>query len=215
MAQGSMKGRQDFQAMLESKQDLICRYHTHELEAHQCGSILLQQIDVPVETVWSVVRRFDKPEAYKQFIQACQIVEGDGGVGSVRELHLVTSVPATTSLERLDVLDDQEHIISFRVLGGGHRLQNYWSVTSLHEHEIDGKAGTLVFESYVVDIPDGNTREETHMFIDTVVRCNLRALSRVSQQQKSKAAALLPPQQDSSSSISQTHQDKEHQLNDH
>jgi abscisic acid receptor (PYR/PYL family) len=123
-------------------------------------------------------------------------------------------VPATTSLERLDVLDDQEHIISFRVLGGGHRLQNYWSVTSLHEHEIDGKAGTLVFESYVVDIPDGNTREETHMFIDTVVRCNLRALSRVSQQQKSKAA-LLPPQQVSSSSISQTHQDNGHQLNHH
>lgn len=119
-------------------------------------------------------------QVYKRFIESCDVIEGDGGVGTIREVHVVSSIPATSSIERLEILDEEEHIISFRVLGGGHRLPNYWSVTSLHNHETDGHIGTLVLESYVVDIPEGNTREETHMFVDTVVRCNLKALSQVS-----------------------------------
>jgi len=175
------EGRPDFQSLLEGQKDLICRFHKHELQAHQCGSILLQQIKAPVETVWSFARQFHRPQVYKSLIQRCEIVEGDGGVGTVREIHLVSSIPATSSIERLEILDDAQHIISFKVLQGGHRLQNYWSVTSLHEHEIDGKMGTLVLESYIVDIPEGNTREETHMFVDTVVRCNLKKLTRLSE----------------------------------
>lgn len=171
----------DFQTLLEEQQDLICRFHSHELQPHQCGSILLQQIKAPVETVWTFARRFEKPQVYKRLIQGCDIIEGDGGVGSVRELHMVSSIPATSSRERLEILDEEEHIISFRVLEGSHRLQNYWSVTSLHPHEINGQMGTLVLESYIVDIPEGNTREETHMFVDTVVRCNLKVLAKLSE----------------------------------
>jgi len=182
-----MKGRQD---LLEKKQEWISRYHTHHMEPHQCGSIMLQQIKVSLGIVWSFVRRFDKPQVYKRFIQTCSIIEGDGGVGSVREIHLVSSVPASSSVERLEILDDENHVISFRVLGGGHRLQNYCSVTSLHELDIDGRPGTLVLESYVVDIPDGNTREETHMFVDTFVRCNLKSLAQISEQQYSKECAV-------------------------
>ncbi|CAM6015078.1 unnamed protein product [Sphagnum balticum] len=173
---------QDLQTLLEGKQDLICRYHTHELEAHQIGSILLQQINAPRQTVWSIVKRFERPQAYKRFLQSCNIVEGDGGVGSIREVHLVSGLPATSSIERLEILDEDQHIFSFRVLGGRHRLQNYWSVTSLHEYEVSGRPGTLVLESYVVDVPDGNTRDETHMFTDTVVRCNLKSLAQVAEQ---------------------------------
>lgn len=32
-----------------------------------------------------------------------------------------------------------------------------------------------------MDIPDGNTREETHMFVDTIVRCNLKVLTKLSE----------------------------------
>lgn len=179
----SKVGRPDFQSLLEGQQDLICRFHKHELQPHQCGSILLQQIKAPVGTVWAFARRFDKPQVYKSLIHTCDIIDGDGGVGSIREIHLVSSIPATSSIERLEILDHEQHIISFKVLTGGHRLQNYWSVTSLHEHEIDGQMGTLVLESYVVDIPECNTREETHMFVDTVVRCNLKKLARLSEHQ--------------------------------
>ncbi len=177
-----VKGTQDLERLLEERKDLICPYHSHELDAHQCGSILLQQINAPLQLVWSIVRRFDKPQAYKRFIQACTITTGEGGVGSIRTMELVSGIPATSSVERLEILDDEQHIFSFRVLGGGHRLQNYWSLTSVHELEIGGRLVTLVMESYAVDIPEGNTRDETQMFADTVVRCNLKSLAQVAEQ---------------------------------
>uniref|UniRef100_J3L5F3 Bet v I/Major latex protein domain-containing protein n=2 Tax=Oryza brachyantha TaxID=4533 RepID=J3L5F3_ORYBR len=37
---------------------------------------------------------------------------------------------------------------------------------------------TVVVESYVVDVPPGNTKDETRMFVDTIVRCNLQSLAR-------------------------------------
>lgn len=185
--QGLLEKKQ--QDLLEKKQEWISRHHTRHTELHQCGSIMLQQIKVSLGIVWSFVRRFDEPQVYKRFIQTCNIIEGNGEVGSIREIHLVSSVPATYSVERLEILDDENHVVGFRVLGGGHRLQNYSSVTSLHELEIDGRPGTLVLESYVVDIPDGNTKEETHMFVDTFVRCNLKSLAQISEQRYIKECA--------------------------
>jgi hypothetical protein len=78
--------------------DLICRFHKHKLQAHQCGSILLQQIKALVETVWSFACQFDKPQVYKSLIQTCDVLEGDGGVGMVRKIYLVSSIPATSSI---------------------------------------------------------------------------------------------------------------------
>lgn len=46
-------------------------------------------------------------------------------------------------------------------MGGSHRLENYRSITSLHLHEIDREINTLVLESYIIDIPENNTHEET------------------------------------------------------
>ncbi|KAI3756035.1 hypothetical protein L1987_55847 [Smallanthus sonchifolius] len=88
-------------------------------------------------------------------------------------------IPASTSTERLELLDDEKHILSFRVVGGEHRLNNYLSVTSVNEFEKDGKVYTVVLESYIVDIPAGNTVEDTKMFTDTVVKLNLQKLGLV------------------------------------
>lgn len=105
---------------------------------------------------------------------------GDGGVGSIREVTVISGLPASTSTERLELLDDERHILSFRVVGGEHRLNNYLSVTSVNEFkkEEEGKVYiyTIVLESYIVDIPEGNTVEDTKMFTDTVVKLNLQKL---------------------------------------
>jgi abscisic acid receptor (PYR/PYL family) len=102
---------------------------------------------------------------------------GDGGVGSIREVTVVSGIPASTSTERLEILDDENHILSFRVVGGEHRLNNYKSVTSVNEFNKEDKVYTIVLESYIVDIPDGNTVEDTEMFVDTVVKLNLQKLA--------------------------------------
>lgn len=108
-------------------------------------------------------------------------MRGDGGVGSVRDVTVISGIPAERSTERLEMLDDQRRILSFKVLRGEHRLMNYCSVTSVNEISHMGKLYTIVLESYTVDIPEGNTAEDTNMFADTVVKLNLQKLTEISE----------------------------------
>lgn len=157
------------------------RYHNHVLSPNQCGASLVQTIDAPLPLVWSMIRRFDKPQAYKQFVRSCTMRAGNGGIGSVREVMLVSGLPAETSTERLEKLDDDMHVMIFSIIGGDHRLMNYRSTTTLHVDE-EAKGGkTVVVESYVVDVPVGNSKEDTCSFTETIIGCNLRSLARISE----------------------------------
>ncbi|PSS32715.1 Abscisic acid receptor like [Actinidia chinensis var. chinensis] len=159
--------------------DSVVRYHTHAVGPTQCCSAAVQQIAAPVAAVWPLVRRFDNPQAYKHFVKSCHVIDGDGRVGTVREIHVISGLPAASSTERLEILDDERHVIGFSMVGGDHRLANYMSVTTLHPTP-DGR-GTVVVESYVVDTPPGNTMEETCVFVDTIVRCNLLSLAQIAE----------------------------------
>lgn len=81
--------------------------------------------------VWSLVRRFDQPQKYKPFISRC-VVQGNLEIGSLREVDVKSGLPATTSTERLELLDDDKHILSIRIVGGDHRLR-VSSFFPLHE----------------------------------------------------------------------------------
>lgn len=59
--------------------------------------------------------------------------------------------------------------------------QNYSSVISVHPEVIEGRPGTLVIESFVVDVPEGNTKDETCYFVEAVIKCNLKSLADVSE----------------------------------
>ena len=167
----------------------VARHHEHTVTPGQCCSVMMRSIAAPVDAVWSLVRRFDQPQGYKHFIRSCQVVDGDGvEVGSVRELEVVTGLPAENSRERLEIRDDERRVISFRILGGDHRLANYRSVTTVHEAASQNGPLTMVVESYVVDVPQGNTVEETRIFVDTIVRCNLQSLERTVIRQQALAA---------------------------
>ncbi|XP_073282700.1 abscisic acid receptor PYL4-like [Primulina huaijiensis] len=164
-------------------------HHTHAVGSNQCCSAVVQSIDAPLDTVWSLVRRFDRPQAYKLFLKSCHIILGGGEVGTLREVRVVSGLPAESSTERLEVLDDERHVLSFSIVGGDNRLNNYRSVTTLHAAPPPNAGGgdgvgssgtaTVVVESYVVDVPQGNTKEETCLFVDTILRCNLRSLAKI------------------------------------
>ncbi|OAY70994.1 Abscisic acid receptor PYL8 [Ananas comosus] len=158
----------------------VRRLHRHEPRENQCTSTLVKHIKAPVHLVWSLVRSFDQPQRYKPFVSRC-VVQGDLEIGSVREVNVKSGLPATTSTERLEVLDDNEHILSIKIVGGDHRLKNYSSVISVHPESIDGRPGTLVIESFVVDVPEGNTKDETCFFVEAVIKCNLKSLADVSE----------------------------------
>ncbi|KAB5538652.1 hypothetical protein DKX38_016185 [Salix brachista] len=159
--------------------DYVSCHHTRTVGPNQCCSVVVKTIIAPVSTVWSVVRRFDNPQAYKHFLKSCHVINGDGNVGSLREVHVVSGLPAASSTERLEILDDEQHVLSFSVVGGVHRLNNYRSVTSVHASP-NGN-GTVVVESYVVDVPPGNTKEDTCSFVETIVRCNLQSLAQIAE----------------------------------
>ncbi|CAL9039049.1 abscisic acid receptor PYL4-like [Musa acuminata AAA Group] len=161
--------------------EAAAKHHEHAVGARQCCSAVVKRVAAPVAAVWAVVRRFDKPQAYKHFVRSCRLVCGDGGVGTLREVRVVSGLPAATSTERLEILDDEHHVLSFRVVGGEHRLANYRSVTTLHPDTAGAAEGTVVVESYVVDVPPGNTRDDTRLFVDTIVRCNLQSLARTAE----------------------------------
>ena len=77
--------------------------------------------------VWSLVRRFDQPQKYKPFVSRC-VAPGNLEIGSLREVDVKSGLPATTSTERLELLDDDEHILSMRIVGGDHRLR-VWNLS--------------------------------------------------------------------------------------
>ncbi|MCO5556612.1 hypothetical protein L7F22_010163 [Adiantum nelumboides] len=156
--------------------EYIARHHVHECAENQATSVLTKRIRAPVQTVWSFVRRFDNPQCYKTFIKSCTMT-GELKVGSVREVCVVSGLPATTSTEVLEKFDEENHMLGYRVLGGQHRLQNYSSVTTLHTDVMDGKPATLIIESYAVDVPEGNTAADTKFYVETLIKCNLKSLS--------------------------------------
>lgn len=159
----------------------IRRHHKHQPRDDQCTSALVKHVKAPVQLVWSLVRRFDQPQKYKPFVSRC-VVTGDLGIGSLREVNVKSGLPATTSTERLEFLDDEEHILGIKIVGGDHRLKNYSSILTVHPEVMDdGRPGTLVIESFVVDVPDGNTKDETCYFVEALIRCNLKSLADVSE----------------------------------
>ncbi|MBA0600679.1 hypothetical protein Gorai_003881 [Gossypium raimondii] len=102
--------------------EFVRRHHRHETGENQCSSAVVKRIKAPVPLVWSLVRRFDQPQKYKPFVSRC-VAQGNLEIGSLREVDVKSGLPATTSTERLELLDDDEHILSIRIIGGDHRLK--------------------------------------------------------------------------------------------
>ncbi|WJX39599.1 Abscisic acid receptor pyl1 [Trifolium repens] len=165
----------------DSLTPFITEHHTYLIGSGQCSTLLAQRIHAPPETVWSVVRSFDKPQIYKHFIKSCSVKDGfQMKVGCTRDVNVISGLPAATSTERLDLLDDNLRVTGFSIIGGEHRLTNYRSVTSVHGFD-NGEIWTVVLESYIVDVPEGNTEEDTRLFADTVVKLNLQKLASVTE----------------------------------
>lgn len=60
-------------------------------------------------------------------------------------------------------------------------FQNYSSIISVHPEITEGGPGTIVVESFVVDVPEGNTKDETCYFVQALIKCNLKSLADVSE----------------------------------
>lgn len=75
-------------------------------EIHVEGKI----VDIPIEQVWSLASSFGSLKAWMPSIK-WSTLEGDG-VGAVRTLMSMAGV----AKERLEILDQKNHVISYRIL---------------------------------------------------------------------------------------------------
>ncbi|MCL7044334.1 hypothetical protein MKW94_012934 [Papaver nudicaule] len=99
--------------------EYIYRHHKHdEMRDNQCSSALVKHIKAPLHLI-----------------------------GSVREVNVKSGLPATTSTERLELLDDEEHILSIRIVGGDHRLQFFRIIEAKGEVKMQKPATLLLFAS--------------------------------------------------------------------
>ncbi|RVW56851.1 Abscisic acid receptor PYL5 [Vitis vinifera] len=133
--------------------DDVALRHLRTVKSNQFTSAYYREIDAPITTMWSILRRFDSPGENKPFIQFCHLASGNGEVGSIRHLVVHRNLPGKDSIERLDILDDNAYVTGFSIIGGDNNLKNYRSVTTLHT-TANGE-GTVVVESYVVDVHAG------------------------------------------------------------
>ncbi|KAK4347238.1 hypothetical protein RND71_033577 [Anisodus tanguticus] len=178
---------------------MVKSYHTHDqLSPKQCSSLLVQTIDAPLPLVWSLVRKFDKPQCYKNFISSCTLLSGEGGVGSIREINLVTGFPGKKSIERLDFLDDDMHVSVFSVVDADHRFLNFRSTITLHEDKEEEEdelkkytSKTVAIESYVVDVPESSCKDDTCEVTNNILRWNLKSLAWVAENMAASGVSSL------------------------
>ncbi|XP_047306586.1 abscisic acid receptor PYL9-like [Impatiens glandulifera] len=164
----------------QAQAQYIAMHHQHHPKGHQSSSVIVRHIKAPVDIVWSFVRRFDVPQNYKPFIRECESNE-IFKVGSVRHISMRTGLPATSSVEMLSRFDEEEHILGIKIIGGDHRLRNYSSILTMHPEEIDGQDGTMLIESFIVDVPEGNSNDETCCFVRALINCNMKSLMLLSE----------------------------------
>ncbi|GAB2218053.1 hypothetical protein Droror1_Dr00001270 [Drosera rotundifolia] len=43
------------------------------------------------------------------------------------------------------------------------------------------RSGTMVIESFFIDVPEGNTKDEICFFVEALINCNLKSLANVSE----------------------------------
>ncbi|XP_057538186.1 abscisic acid receptor PYL12-like [Amaranthus tricolor] len=154
-------------------------------KSKQCSFSVEQAINAPLEVVWSIVRQFHNPKAYKLFIRSSSSDGSTNNLGSFCNITHVSGFPATTSIERLDELNDDMHFMVFSLVGGDHsrRLANYKARLSVEqEGATKSEIRTIVRQRYTVDVPQDSNEEDTRLFVDTLVGLNLKSLARIAEQ---------------------------------
>lgn len=76
------------------------------------------------------MRRFDQPQLFKPFLRKC-VMRENIATRSVREVCVQSGFLATRSIERLQFVDDNEHILRVKFIGSDHMLEVQFNIYHL------------------------------------------------------------------------------------
>jgi len=114
------------------------------------------------QDAWECCKHSDKvlPDLLPEYFSSAEILEGNGGPGTVRVLHFGPAIPqAGAAKERLDKVDDATRTLSYTVLKGDPR---YTNVTAEVHFEAKGEKQTAVTWTVKYD-PAGEAGPPEHM----------------------------------------------------
>ena len=106
------------------------------------------------------------PKAFPQFIKSVEILEGDGGVGSVKLAHLGEAVEYTTLKYRVDKIDKAGLSYTYTTIGGDILVEPLESVVN-HFSVVPTEGGSILKNTTVYNtkgdavLPEANIKEAT------------------------------------------------------
>ncbi|KAH7300145.1 hypothetical protein KP509_24G046400 [Ceratopteris richardii] len=166
----------------EEEAALIERYHRNNIAPGQTCKVQTKRINAPIETVWSFVRRFDNPREFRSTITRCEIINDivPDTIGCIRRVEIIPGMSVKESVERLHTFDEINYQIGFELIGGDLGLEHFRSLITLHPDIENGQPGTLVIDSYAVDVPEGRSESELHRYMrGTAMITDLRYLEQM------------------------------------
>jgi ribosome-associated toxin RatA of RatAB toxin-antitoxin module len=93
---------------------------------------LSTKLPVSTKQVWDLIGNFNALPEWHPAIERSEIEEEEGGRGVIRRLHLLGG---GTVVERLERLDDSEHLYSYEILEGPLPVADYHATLRVREEE--------------------------------------------------------------------------------
>ena len=91
---------------------------------------LSTKLGVPAKQVWDLIGNFNALPDWHPAVERSEIEEEEGGKGVIRRLHLVGG---GTVVERLERLDDAEHLYRYEILDSPFPVANYHATLRVRE----------------------------------------------------------------------------------
>ncbi|KAH6555171.1 hypothetical protein KP509_1Z276300 [Ceratopteris richardii] len=151
----------------EEEAALIERYHRNNIAPGQTCKVQTKRINAPIETV---------------NITRCEIINDivPDTIGCIRRVEIIPGMSVKESVERLHTFDEINYQIGFELIGGDLGLEHFRSLITLHPDIENGQPGTLVIDSYAVDVPEGRSESELHRYMrGTAMITDLRYLEQM------------------------------------
>jgi ribosome-associated toxin RatA of RatAB toxin-antitoxin module len=129
------------------------------------------KLDVSAKQVWDLIGKFNALPDWHPAVEKSEIEEEEGGRGLIRRLHLFGG---GTIVERLERLDETEHVYSYEILESPLPVSNYHATLRVRE----GEGGCTVEWSTEFE-PKGAPEQDAIQTIQGIFDAGLENLKRI------------------------------------
>ncbi|XP_038974110.1 pathogenesis-related protein 1-like [Phoenix dactylifera] len=128
---------------------------------------LKQEVAVGIERLWKATACDDHnllPKVLPDFFVSAEIVEGNGGAGTIRKFNFRPAVKVASFIkDHLEVVDHESHLVKYAVIEGGLIGQRLKSQMFEVRYEVSGNGGCVVKTKVEYDTLDDKPLSEQEL----------------------------------------------------